>query len=220
MTAAVRTPALGIVSDRRRLCAALELPLHDAATALIAQVRAAAAAHLAFYQLREPDLETSTLLALARQLVAAAAGGVRVFVNDRVDVAVAAGADVHLKGESLPSVRVRPWLPAGTSMSRAVHGVDEVTAAEPVDFVIAGTVSPTVSKAADTALLGLEGLAAIVAVCPVPVFAIGGITPSAWTAIAPTGAAGCAAIGAFLPARGESAESAVERAAAAFRGVD
>lgn len=219
-TAARRTPLLGLVSDRRRLCAALGVAERDAADALAAQVRAAADASLAFVQLREPDLDAAALLSLARVVVAAAAGRVRVFVNDRADVAAAVGADVHLKHASLPAGRVRGWLPAGTRVSRAVHGAAEAETAGPVDLLIAGTFGPTASKEAGAPLLGLDGLAALVAASPVPVFAIGGVTPAAWPAIAATGAAGCAGIGAFLPSPGETVAAAVSRAATSFRGVD
>lgn len=213
-------PLLGLVTHRRRLCAALGIGEREAVTALSAQVRAAAAAQLTFVQVREPDLDAATLLALTRALVAAAAGRVRIVVNDRVDVATAAGADVHLKATSLPAARVRTWAPAGMWVSRAVHGAAEATAAGPVDLILAGTLAPTPSKDPDSALLGLDGLRAIVGVSQVPVLAIGGVTPASWPAIAATDAAGCAAIGAFLPAPGETVDAAVEGAAAAFRGVD
>lgn len=212
-------PALGVISHRGRLAAALGATHDDAFAALVAQAAAAAACGVAFYQLREPDLDAATLLALTRRLVAAA-GRLPVFVNDRADVAVAAGAHVHLKGSSLPAARVRPWLPAGTTMSRAVHSPDELAAVGPVDFVIAGTVASTISKAPGTPVLGADGLAAIVKASAVPVYAIGGLTPADWPALAASGAAGCAAIGAFLPVSGESVETAMRRATAAFRGVD
>lgn len=215
----MRAPALGVVSDRRRLAAALGLPVDDALDALVAQAAAAAACGAAFYQVREPDLAASALLALTVRLVAAS-GPVPVFVNDRADVAVAANAHVHLKGSSLPPARVRPWVPSGTRLSRAVHSTDELAAAGGVDLVIAGTVAPTVSKGADAPLLGLDGLRAICRASTVPVYAIGGLTPADWPSLAATGATGVAAIGAFLPLTGESIDAAMRRATTAFRGVD
>lgn len=215
----MRPPDLGVISDRRRLAAALGLTADDALEALVAQAAAAAACGVAFYQVREPDLDASALLALTTRLVAAARP-LPVFVNDRVDVAVAAGAHVHLKGVSLPAARVRPWLPDGTRVSRAVHSLEELTEAGAVDVVIAGTVAATVSKGPDAPLLGLGGLSAVCGASTVPVYAIGGVTPGSWPALAAAGARGCAAIGAFLPRAGESIDEAMRRATTAFRGVD
>lgn len=211
-------PALGLVSDRRRLCHALALPLAAAVDALLAQIAAAAAAGVAWYQLREPDLDAADLLALARGARDTAGPGLPIFVNDRVDVAVAAGVHVHLKSRSLPAARVRPWLPGRTRISRAVHVADEAREAGPTDLLIAGTYAATASKGPDAPLLGADGLAALVAASAVPVYAIGGVTPEAWPAIAGAGASGCAGIGLFLPRTGESIEAAVRRAVADFHG--
>jgi len=207
---------IGIVSDRRRLAAAAGRELAAAPALLVAQLEVAADARVAFYQLREPDLDVTTLLALARRLVVAAAGRTRVVVNDRADVAALAGAGVHLKHHSIDAARLRPWMPTSTWMSRAVHTLDDVHAAGPVDAMVAGTAAPSLSKAAGTPTLGPAGLAALVAASDVPVFAIGGLTPSDWRWVAASGAYGIAAIGAFLPRRGEDPAAATARAVAAF----
>jgi thiamine-phosphate diphosphorylase len=207
---------IGIVSDRRRLAAAAGRDLADAPALLVAQLEVAAEAGVAFYQLREPDLDVTTLLALARRLVAAAAGRTRVIVNDRADVAALAGAGVHLKHHSIDAGRLRPWLPTTTWISQAVHTIDDVHAAGPVDALVAGTAAPSVSKAAGTPTLGPAGLAALVGASAVPTFAIGGLTPPDWRWVAASGAYGIAAIGAFLPRRGEDPGAATARAIAAF----
>jgi thiamine-phosphate pyrophosphorylase len=207
---------IGIVSDRRRLAAAAGRELADAPALLVAQLEAAADARVGFYQLREPDLDGATLLALARRLVAVAGGRTRVVVNDRADVAALAGAGLHLKHRSIDAARLRPWMPRATWMSRAVHTRDDVLAAGPVDAVIAGTAAPSASKMAGAPTLGAAGLAAIVAASDVPVFAIGGLTPSDWRWVAASGAFGIAAIGAFLPRRGDDLAAATARAIAGF----
>jgi thiamine-phosphate pyrophosphorylase len=97
-----------------------------------------------------------------------------------------------------------------------VHAASDLATVGPVDYVVAGTVAPSVSKAAGTPVLGPGGLGAIVAASAVPVYAIGGVTPADWRWIAGTGARGCAAIGAFLPMAGESAGDAASRAVRAF----
>jgi thiamine-phosphate pyrophosphorylase len=70
-------------------------------------------------------------------------------------------------------------------------------AGDVVDYLVAGTVFPTASKAPDAPLLGVEGLRAIVAAARVPVLAIGGITLDRLDAIAGAGAAGVAGISLF-----------------------
>lgn len=203
---------LGIVSDRRRLAAAAGCPLEGAAALLEAQVDAAAACGIGFFQVREPDLGGAALLSLTRTLVARAAGRTRIVVNDRADVAAAAGAALHLRHGSLPAGVARAWLPSGTWLSRAVHTVADVAAAGPVDALIAGTAAPSLSKPAGSPTLGPEGLAALVAAARVPVFAIGGLGPGAWPWVSATGAFGMAAIGLFLPRPGETVGAAVRRA--------
>lgn len=215
MTAAAAARGLGLVTDRRRLAAAAGRPLADAAALLDAQVRAAADLGLAFVQLREPDLSGRDLLALTRRLLSIAGQRTRLLVNDRADVAAVSGAGVHLKQASIDAASLRSWLPPGTFVSRAVHRGDDVRQAGPVDALIAGTAAPTTSKAPGTATLGVAGLAALVAVATAPVYAIGGLTPRDWRWVRATGAAGLAAIGAFLPRDGESPDAAVARVVAA-----
>jgi thiamine monophosphate synthase len=65
----------------------------------------------------------------------------------------------------------------------------------------------------------MAGLAAVAAAAPVPVVAIGGLSADDWPAVEAAGAVGLAAIGMFLPRRGESVGSAVARAAADLTAV-
>lgn len=212
---------LAVVSHRRRLSAALGAPVERASELLVAQAAAAAAEGLGAFQLREPDLGAAELLALARAL-RAVLGATALLVNDRADVAAAAGAGVHLRERSMPAARVRAALPGVAPIWRAVHDRAGVSAAGPVDALVAGTVAPTPSKAPGGPLLGPGGLRALVeAAAGVPVYAIGGITGASWPILAPSGAAGCAAIGVFLPRTGEDCRAAMRRAVAGFvLGVD
>ena len=69
-------------------------------------------------------------------------------MNDRLDVALAARASgVHLKERLLPA-EVRRIAPPGFVIGCSVHGIDAVAARKSADFLIAGTVMPTVSKPA------------------------------------------------------------------------
>jgi thiamine-phosphate diphosphorylase len=169
-------------------------------------------------QLREPGLEASALLSLAAQLVGMTRGTpTRVVVNDRLDVAIAAGAHgVHLRGDSIPPARARSMAPAGFLIGRSVHGTEEaVRVARDADYFIAGTVFPTPSKPGLRQYLGLEGLGAIVRSVPVPVLAIGGVSMERIEAVAATGAAGLAAIG-LLNGEGQDVAAAVREARRRF----
>lgn len=188
-----------LVTDRRRLVAPGTSP--DAARAcLVEQARRAADAGVDLIQVRERDLEAGALTALVGELVAATHGShTRIVVNDRLDVALAgAAAGVHLRGDSMPIDAVRRLAPSGFLIGRSVHGVSAAIAAAGADYLIAGTVFASASKPADSPLLGLGGLAAIVRAVATPVLAIGGIDGDRIGAVAAAGAAGLAAIGLFM----------------------
>lgn len=206
-----------LVTDRRRLFGA------DGAAAaapgawqacLVAQVRHAVDAGVDLIQVRERDLEAGALAALVAELLTVTAQtSTRIVVNDRLDVALACGADgVHLRGDSIPVEAARQLAPAGFLIGRSVHSVDGAIAAEGADYLIAGTVFRSASKSASTPLLGIEGLKAIVGAVDRPVLAIGGITSDRIGEIGAAGAAGFAAIGLFMADRAgaESGCRAVE----------
>src|SRR5207247_1866179 len=136
-------------------------PDREARRCLLAQVRHAVHAGVDLIQVRERDLEAAALAALVRDVLAAARGTpTRVVVNDRLDVALACGADgVHLRHDSVRAETVRTIAPAGFLVGRSVHDLAEAEGAGPVDYLIAGTVFPTPSKPAATPILGLDGLA-------------------------------------------------------------
>jgi thiamine-phosphate diphosphorylase len=209
-----RQPWLMVVSDRARLCAAAGRPAGQGVDLLSAQAAAAAAAGVSAFQLREPDLDARSLLSLTSALAEIAGGRMRILVNDRADVAAAAGVALHLRSVSMPAARLRTWLPPATWIMRAVHDRAEIAAAGPVDAVLAGTVRMSASKPGPHPLLGIAGLAAVAAAAPVPVVAIGGLSAVDWPAVEAAGAAGRAAIGMFLPRRGESVADGVARAVA------
>ena len=94
---------------------------------------------------------------------------------------------------------------------------EQARAAGPVDYLIAGTVFPTLSKSPEAPLIGVDGLAAIVRVSQAPVLAIGGVTVDRLPAITSAGAAGIAAIGLF--ASPASMTRAVEAVRAPFDSV-
>jgi thiamine-phosphate diphosphorylase len=188
-----------LVTDRRRLAGA-GASFDRARRALLAQVEAAVRDGVDLIQVRERDLEAGDLGTLVEAVVSLARGtSSRVLVNDRLDVALACGADgVHLRADSIPTADARRVAPPRFVIGRSVHTVDEASAARDADYLIAGTVYPSQSKAAGAALLGPEGLRAIVCAARAPVLAIGGVTVERFDEIAAAGAAGVAGVGLFL----------------------
>ena len=165
----------------------------------IAQARAAAAAAIDLVHVRERDLEARDLAALVRRMLDAVRGSAtRVLVNDRLDVAMACGADgVQLRADSFTADEVRRMVPAGFLVARSVHTADEAAAASDVDFLVAGTVFPSSSKPGNPRHLEADGLRRVVDASHAPVLAIGGVSLERIPAVARAGAAGIAAIGLF-----------------------
>ena len=209
---------LCLVTDRRRLGAALGIAAGEWIDALTVQVTAAAKAGVDYVQVREPDLEARALVDVVRLLCrAVAATPTRILVNDRVDVALAAGASgVQLKERSMLPSEVRKIAPPGFVIGCSVHGREAVDARKSADFLTAGTVMPTASKPA-VDYLGKVGLRRIVeAAAGQPVIGIGGLDLSSIPLLASAGAAGMAAVGAFIPEAvgGDVAENVQKRVTA------
>lgn len=213
-----------LVTDRRRLVRAAGVPHERWEAALHEQVEGAVAAGVAIVQVRERDLDARELARVVRALMNIAKGSsTRVVVNDRVDVALASGADgVHLREDSVAPAAVRDLVGAGWLIGRSVHGADALPSAESADLLVAGTVFASESKPGARPLLGLEGLAAVVDAATMPVLAIGGVTEATAGAVARAGAAGLASIGAFLPvgSGGSIAQSVQARAILLGRAFD
>ncbi len=194
---ALEAPIVCVVSDAHRLARAGA----DPRACLLELARRAVEAGVDLLQIREPGFEAADLYAVVGAAVSLSRGSrTRVIVNDRLDVAIAAGADgVHLRGDSMASARVRELVAGPFLIGRSVHGAADLAADPgPLDYLIAGTVFASASKPDATRCLGTDGLAAVVAAARVPVLAIGGITVDRGAAVAATGAAGIAAIGAFV----------------------
>jgi thiamine-phosphate diphosphorylase len=212
----LRRPCLCLITDRRRL--APDARTASDAVRVLEQWLDDAMSCVDLIQIREPDLTAGALFGLVSRVVARASGsGTMVVVNDRADVAAAAGAGVHLKGASVATVRARPMGTDSWVVGRSVHTVDEVRREMSASYILFGTMFATASKpaGAPVQLQGLEGLAAAVRAARVPVLAIGGVTPDRAAGCLAAGAAGVAAIGPFLPPN--VGGMGVRAAAAAFR---
>ena len=211
---------LCLVTDRRRLGAVLGIPESGWIDALKQQIAGAAAGGVDYVQVREPDLEAGELAELVRSLVRSVASTpARILVNDRIDVALAAGAaGVHLKEQSILPSAVRRITPPGFVIGCSVHGVESIAARKSADFLTAGTVMPTASKRA-VDYLDKHGLSRIVeAAAGQPVLGIGGLDLPSIPLLRSAGAAGMAAIGAFMPeAAGGDVNENVQKRVTALR---
>ena len=155
-------------------------------------------------QLREKDLEGRPLLELARKVKALCDRyGAELFVNDRVDVALAAdAAGVHLAANSLPVAVARKLLGPDRKIGVSTHSADEARAAAAAgaDLIVFGPVYPTPSKLAFGAPQGPAALKAVTGATSVPVFAIGGVKQNHLPEIKAHGTARIAVISAISEA--------------------
>ena len=168
-------------------------------------------------QLREKDLPARELYELAIRLRGICTRvGAPLIVNDRVDVAIAAGADgVHLPFDSIGVSVARKLLGADRLIGVSSHSPPDVAGAarEGADFAVFGPVFDPISKAAAGPAWGASGLEAACAAGAIPVYALGGMTSertrelvtsddasAPWRAGPPAPLAGVASIGAIFSA--------------------
>jgi thiamine-phosphate pyrophosphorylase len=176
-------------------------------------IRRALEAGVNWVQIREKDLPARELLELARQAVQMAAGRgggnlgpARIIINDRLDVALAAGAHgVHLRRESLAASDVMRWCRAGNApadfaIGVSCHSLEEARKAESAkaDYIFFGPIFETPSKMSFGAPQGLLKLTEVCRAVPdSKVIAIGGVNAENSASCIRAGAAGIAAIRMF-----------------------
>ncbi len=155
-------------------------------------------------QLRNKGQCARELVAVGRELRSLTrAVGALLFVNDRLDVALAVDADgVHLGPDDLPVAAVRSAAPAGFLIGRSADQVSVArrAAADGADYVGCGTVYSTATKLDAGSVIGLEGLRAVVEGVDIPVVGIGGIDAQRAAEVTAAGAAGVAVVGAVMSA--------------------
>ena len=153
-------------------------------------------------QLRDKDGPTRDMVQLGRALRHLTAElGVVFLVNDRVDVALALDADgAHVGQDDLPAAMARALLGPGRLLGVSAATPDEARAAQAAgaDYVGAGTVYPTGTKADAGAPVGLARLADVARAVTIPVVAIGGIGAGRAGPCIAHGAAGVAVISAIV----------------------
>jgi thiamine-phosphate pyrophosphorylase len=222
LSSATDSPVLCYVTDRRQLAD----PSYSTdrqfvraggdVAALGDAIRRAIAGGVDWIQIREKDLSGRVLMGLVRDGVAAARGArTKIFVNERLDVAVAAGAaGVHLGGEALPVRDVARWRDErptrGETAARdfwigaSCHSLAEAEAAESdgANYVIFGPVFETPAKLKFGAPQGVAKLRAACERVKIPVLAIGGVSIENAGECVRAGAAGIAAIRLFQDVSG------------------
>jgi thiamine-phosphate pyrophosphorylase len=172
-------------------------------------------------QLRMKDAHAADVLVVARVLAPWCRGrGLPFIVNDRVDVALAAGADgVHLGQDDLPLAAARALVPAGFVVGVSTHDEAQARAAVDggADYIGFGPCFTTSTKRNPDPVVGVERLARVCAASRVPVVAIGGITLDTVAAVAAAGAAAAAVIRAVNAADDVTAAARAVTAAFAAR---
>jgi thiamine-phosphate pyrophosphorylase len=185
---------LYLVTDRHR----------TAGRPLLEVIEAALRGGVDAVQLREKDLSGGALFELAGQLrELTRRHGARLLINDRIDIALAVGADgVHLPVDSFAPTDARRLLGNDALIGASTHTVEQARAAASggADFIVFGPLFDTPSKRAFGAPVGLDALTQVTKAVTVPTFAIGGLAVDRVPMVRRCGAAGIAVVAAILEA--------------------
>jgi thiamine-phosphate pyrophosphorylase len=177
---------------------------HAGSRDIVDTVRAALAGGAPAIQLRDKDATPRQLVELARTLLALTrAAHALLFVNDRLDVALAGGADgVHLGPDDIPLSAARSLAPApfliGCSADDPAHALS--LEREGASYIGCGAVFGTATKDVGGERIGIARLEEVVRAVAIPVIAIGGVNATNIGEIARTGAAGAAVVSAVMAA--------------------
>jgi thiamine-phosphate pyrophosphorylase len=173
----------------------------DPGAALIAHARELAASGVTLMQYRNKNGGPREILAEARGLRRVLPPSVRLIMNDRADLCLAAGFDgVHVGQDDLPTEAVRAIVGDQAIVGVSTHNVAQVREANawPVDYIAVGPVFPTASKANPDPVIGIPGIRAARALMTKPLVAIGGITRANFREVIDAGADSVAVIGDLL----------------------
>jgi len=174
--------------------------LRDGPRGLALRAAAAVAGGATMLQLRLKEESARSLVEIART-IQAMAPDVPLVINDRADVALAAGAaGVHVGVDDLSPALLRRVVPPGFIIGASVGSEEEVARAAGADYVGIGPVFATGSKADAGAAIGAERFGELARRCGLPAVAIGGITSERVPSVLAAGAAGIAVISALFGA--------------------
>jgi thiamine-phosphate pyrophosphorylase len=164
------------------------------------QVRLLSLGGASLIQLREKRMSA---LEFYEQAKAAQQSGVRLIINDRVDIALAVGAaGVHLGQDDLSPEAARKLLGPQAIIGYSTHNINQAVNATtlPIDYLAVGPIFNTTTKTDTAPVLGLEGLRTVrQAIGGFPLVAIGGITRANARNVIEAGADSVAVISALLP---------------------
>lgn len=189
---------------------------------LVETVRAAVRGGVTMIQLRDKEGTTADRIAAGRALKNALAGtGVPLIINDDVEAARTIGADgVHIGQDDMGPAEARALIGADRVLGLSVETEPLARGLDPalVDYAGAGPVFATETKPGHKPATGFDGLARIVAACPVPAVAIGGLKPGHAARTLASGAAGLSVVSAICGQPDpEAAARALAREIAAAR---
>lgn len=181
---------------------ALATPTTEDFLSFTSLVKAAVDAEIDLLQIREKQLKASVLFELSCAAAEITRGSrTKLLINDRADIAVAAGADgVHLTTSSLMPQVIRRAFGAELLIGASTHSLAEALDASHsgADFIVFGPVFETSSKSQYGEAKGLPELQNIASqLAPFPVLALGGVNPDNIAGCIQAGAQGVAAIGMF-----------------------
>lgn len=194
--------SLYLITDRHQLPAGQTLP-EVVELALIGGVR--------LIQLREKDLTTAELWPLAQKLRNLTKRfSAKLFINDRIDLALACGADgVHLGEHSLPISETRKLLAPNQLIGVSTHSLEDISSAtdQAADFLTFSPIYHTQSKASFGPPQGLERLRQACNHTQLPILALGGVKAGHVKELRNNGASGIALISAIISNKDPQAAS-------------
>ena len=160
-------------------------------------------------QLREKDLPAKQLLSLAYRLRDLTSGKALLFINDRIDIALACGADGAQLGEGgLPTGAARQVSEERLLLGRSVHSVESAVEAEAsgADLLVVGTIFHSDSHP-ELPVTGVDLLDQVRSRVGIPILAIGGVNASNVQSVIGAGASGAAVISAITQSDDPAAAS-------------
>ena len=208
VAAHLATPILCLVTDRKLLREG----------GLVECVSKAVKGGVGMVQLREKDMSTPALAALAREVRAVSGESLLTINGDPEAAALAGAAGVHLPEDAMPVAEARRRAGSAIHVGRSVHSVAAATKAEAegADYLIVGTIFESQSKPGKEPE-GLALLKRVTGAVHIPVLGIGGINAANAGQVMEAGASGIAVISAILGQ--EDPEGSARGLAAAIHAV-
>lgn len=178
--------------------------------AFLQTVRAALKGGVTLLQLREKERSARAYLSLAEKVLSLAHEyGVPLLIDDRVDVAIAAGADgVHVGQNDIPVSDARKMLGEGKIVGATAKTPEQAAEAfrQGADYIGAGAVYQTSTKT-DTWRIPIKTIREIACAVPIPVNAIGGLNRENLGILSDTGIAGVCVVSALMKAENPELEA-------------